>query len=116
MPQRGREQLAERPVTRGRGGRDNHDVTRLALLHRGVNHQVVAGPADDGDGRAADSRPWVDRAQARPEVARAADGLVHGGDTELGQPGDLRRIGSRAAGDDDVPHVSILVTSGYNLM
>ncbi len=78
--------------------------------------RLSPGQQIDRDGRAADPRAQVHRPDAGPEVAGAADGLVHGGDPELGQLGDLRRVGSRAAGDDDVPHVSILVTCGYSRM
>ena len=56
-----------------------------ALLDGGVDHEVVPGPAQRGDGGTADPRPVLDRAQAGTEVPGPSDGLVHGGHAERGQ-------------------------------
>ena len=60
--QRGGEQLAERAVGGGRRGGDDDDVARLGLLDGGVDHQVVARPADHGERGAGDAGALLVRA------------------------------------------------------
>src|SRR5690606_5988666 len=104
----------ERAVRARGGGGDHHDVAGAALLDGCVDHQVVARPAQHGDGRAADARALLDRPQVGAEVAGAAERLVHGGDAELGERVDVGEVGARRVGDDDRLHASTPVTCGYS--
>ena len=62
--QRGGEQLAERAVAVRRRGGDDDDVARLGLLDGGVDHQVVARPAQHGERGARDARALLVRPDA----------------------------------------------------
>jgi hypothetical protein len=83
----------------------------LRLLDGGVDHQVVAGPADHGQRDAGDPRVLLVGAQGRAEVAAAADRLVDGGDAEGGERVDRRQVGAGRIGDDDVQHERVLSLS-----
>src|SRR6202020_1153737 len=96
--ERGGEQLAERAVGGRRRGGDDDDVARLRLLDGGVDHQVVARPADHGQRDAGDPRALLVRAQGGPEVPAAADGLVDGGDAVRGGGGHRPGIGGGGGG------------------
>ena len=66
-------------------------VAGPAHLDRGVDHQVVAGMARHGDGRAASRAPcWM--ARCRP-ANLAPDGFVHGGGAERAEGVDDGRVG-----------------------
>ena len=115
--QRGRQQLTEHPVGARRGRRDHQQVPGLALFHRRVDHEVVAGPAQRGDRGPADSGSGLDGAQARAEVPGPADRLVHGGHPKCGQLVHDAQVGAGRPGDDHVAHqLSLSVTCGNTRM
>ena len=100
--QRRGQQLAEHAVGRRRGvGHDEH-VALLAHLDRGVDHQVVARVARDGDGRTGEARALLDRAEVRAGEPAPPDGLVHRGGAEHAEGVDGAAVGAFDRADDDV--------------
>ena len=110
--QRGREQIAEHAVGIVGGAADHQDVARPALLDRDMDHPVVAGMRQHGDGgaRRFAARPY--RAQIGFHQADAAIGLVHGGGAERAEPLDQRGIGSLDVADNNRLHASSSIAIG----
>ncbi len=93
----GREQLAEQAVRARGGGGDDEDVALAALLHRGVDHEVVAGPAQHGDGGTGDPHALLDGADPRAQQPGPSHGLAHGRDAEPGQRVDVLQLRLRGS-------------------
>ena len=72
---RGREQIAEHAVGVVRGAGDDQQVSGPAELDGHMEHPVVAGLSQDGDGTAGGLRVWVDWTDTRLEQTGAALGL-----------------------------------------
>ena len=87
------QQLAEHAVGRFRRRRHHQDVARRADSIGGVDHQVVARRARDGDGAAGRFRRRIDRPHVRTHQAGAPLRFVHGGDAELAE----RRMAAASA-------------------
>ncbi|KUL65866.1 hypothetical protein ADL28_05805 [Streptomyces violaceusniger] len=100
MVERGGEELAEHAVRGRRGGGDDEDVALGALLDRGVDHQVVAGPAQRRDHGARYAHVPLDGAQTRAEASGAAHGLVHRGHAIPPQGVHVLGPGAWRIGDD----------------
>lgn len=108
----GREQLTEQAVRARGGGGDDEDVALAALLHRGVDHEVVAGPAQHGDGGTGDPYALLDGADPRAQQPGPSHGLAHGRDAEPGQRVDVLQLRLRGVGDDDAAHASSCAICG----
>ena len=73
---------------------------------RGMDHQVVAGAAEHGDGAAGDARGGVDRPHVRTQQPAPPLRFVHGGDAGRAEPADVARIGAGNGSDDRRRHAS----------
>jgi hypothetical protein len=78
----GGQQVAEEAVGAVAGAGCDHHVAGLDLLGRDMQHPVVAGLQQHGDGRTAEARVGVDGPDARLHQAEAAERLMHGRDAE----------------------------------
>lgn len=107
--QRGCEQLAEHAVGVVGGAAHDEDVALRALLDRDMNHPVVAGLRQHGDGGAGDRRASPDRPQIRLHQSEPIIGLVHGRDAVLRHPSG---IGTLDVANDDRLHASSSATVG----
>ena len=84
-PARSRQQFPEKSVGGIGMRRHDQDVSRFAHFDGGMKHQVIAGVAQHGHGRARDARGRINRPHVRQHQARAALRFVHRGGAELAE-------------------------------
>jgi hypothetical protein len=119
--QRGRQQFPEHAVGVVGGAADHQHVAFLALLDRDMDHPVVAGLRQHGNGRAADRGAGINRPQIRLHQAGTAERLVRGGDAAGGERPDGVGISALDVADNDGFHdflrtqPSVSVTRGNNV-
>ncbi|MBB4421592.1 hypothetical protein GGD66_000118 [Bradyrhizobium sp. CIR48] len=107
--QRGRQQFAEHAIGIVGGAADDEDVALFALLDGDMDHPIVAGLRQHGDGGPGDRRARPDRAQIGLHQTHAPVSLVHGRDAVRRHSGG---IGTLDIANDDRLHASSSATVG----
>ncbi|MNY26765.1 hypothetical protein D3C86_1606320 [compost metagenome] len=119
--ERSGKQVAEVTVGARRAGGNHQNIPGAALLHRHMEHPVVARCNQHRDRRAADGRPPLNRCDRRRQQAFSPLGLVNGRDTEAPQfidqrlPGPCDVAHDDAGFSDQLAHARFSVTRGKML-
>ena len=98
------EQVAEEAVGVVRRAADDKNITRLAELDGHMDHPVVAGVHEHGDGAAGEPGARIDGPHVGPEQSGAALGLVHRGNAEFLEAGNIAGRGAFNVADGDGFH------------
>jgi hypothetical protein len=106
------QQFAEHAVGGFRSGGHHEHIAGLDYVDGGVNHQVVARMAGDGNRGAGDACRRVDGPHIWTHEAGAILRLMHGSDTQLAQQSDDAGVRPLHAALDDGLHASVSVTCG----